>query len=163
VNAFSTRVRIDASPAEVFPYLTDSALIMRWMGDWGELDPRQGGMFALDINGVPIRGRFLAIEPPHRVVLTWGTPGHERMPAGSTTVEITLREDDGATVLELVHRDLPPEDLAQHGTGWGHFLARLTVVATGADPGPDPWATPDTRELPTTQGLLTSEPKKESS
>ncbi len=24
--------------------------------------------------------------------------------------------------------------------GWDHYLPRLTVAASGADPGPDPWA-----------------------
>jgi hypothetical protein len=26
-----------------------------------------------------------------------------------------------------------------HATGWNHFLPRLTLTATGTDPGPDPW------------------------
>ena len=34
-----------------------------------------------------------------------------------------------------------PNQLAQHGIGWGHFLDRLTIAAVGGDAGPDPWAT----------------------
>jgi hypothetical protein len=26
-----------------------------------------------------------------------------------------------------------------HATGWNHFLPRLGLAATGADPGLDPW------------------------
>lgn len=52
-----------------------------------------------------------------------------------------LRADGHGTLLELAHRDLPPEDIPQHGTGWRHFLDRLAVAAAGGDPGPDPWAT----------------------
>jgi uncharacterized protein YndB with AHSA1/START domain len=139
-DAFTTSLRIAASPVEVFPYLTDARLIVRWMGDWARLDPTPGGEFAIDVNGVPIRGRYAVVEPPHRVVFTWGAAGNETLPPGSTTVEITLRPDGDETVVELAHRDLPPDERPKHGIGWGHFLERLGVAASGRDPGPDPWA-----------------------
>jgi uncharacterized protein YndB with AHSA1/START domain len=138
-DAYTTAVRIDASPAEVFPYLTDAELMVRWMGEWAELQPTAGGRLAIDINGVPIRGEYLVVEPPHRVVFSWGAAGSDLLAAGSTTVEIALRPDGRGTLLELVHRGLPPEELPRHGIGWGHFLARLVVAARGGDPGPDPW------------------------
>jgi len=141
VEEYRTEVRIDAPPADVFPYLTDAELMVRWMGDWADLDPVANGRFVVDVNGVPIRGRYLEIDPPHRVVFSWGAAGSEHIPPESTTVEITLRPVDDATVLELVHRRLPPDQLGQHGIGWGHFLDRLIIAAAGGDPGPDPWAT----------------------
>jgi uncharacterized protein YndB with AHSA1/START domain len=139
-DAYTTAVRIDAAPAEVFPYLVDSELMVRWMGDWAELQPKAGGALAIDINGVPIRGEYLAVEPPHRVVFSWGAAGSDVLAPGSTTVEIRLRSDGGGTVLELVHRDLPAEELERHGVGWGHFLERLVTAASGGEPGHDPWA-----------------------
>jgi uncharacterized protein YndB with AHSA1/START domain len=141
-GGFTTTVRIDAPPAEIFPYLVDTDLITRWIGEWAELDPTPGGKLALDVNGVPIRGAFLVVEPPHRLVFSWGAAGNDVIGPGSTTVEIRLRPDGDGTLLELAHRDLPLEELPQHGIGWGHFLARLVVAATGADPGPDPWMRP---------------------
>jgi uncharacterized protein YndB with AHSA1/START domain len=140
-DTYTTTVRIDAPPPEVFPYLTDADLMVRWMGDRAELQPIAGGTLAIDINGVPIRGRYLVVDPPHRLVFTWGAAGNDTLPPGSTTVEIVLRADGHGTLLELAHRDLPPEELPQHGTGWSHFLGRLVIAATGSDPGPDPWAT----------------------
>jgi uncharacterized protein YndB with AHSA1/START domain len=110
------------------------------MGDWADLDPTVDGRFVVDINGVPIRGQYLEVEPPHRLVFSWGAAGSAVLPPGSTIVEITLRAEGRGTLLELIHRNLPPEELAQHGVGWGHFLARLAVAAAGEDPGPDPWA-----------------------
>ena len=139
-DTFTTIVRIAAPPVEVFPYLTDPALMVRWMGDWADLEANAGGRFAVDINGVPVRGRFVAVEPPHRVVFTWGAPGNDALPPGATTVEITLRPDGGGTVVELAHSGLPPEELPRHGVGWDHYLPRLAVVAAGGDAGPDPWA-----------------------
>jgi uncharacterized protein YndB with AHSA1/START domain len=137
---YRTSVRIDATPAEVFPYLTDPALLTRWMGDHAELEPLTGGGYTVDIDGVPVRGRFLEVSPPDRLVFSWGVAGNDAFPAGSTTVEITLTPDGASTMLELVHRDLPPDELAKHDAGWGHFLERLAIAATGSDPGPDPWA-----------------------
>jgi uncharacterized protein YndB with AHSA1/START domain len=139
-DPYTTSIRIDAAPAEVFPYLVDSDLIVRWMGDWAELDPAPGGKYVVDINGVPVRGEFVAVEPPHRLVFTWGAAGNDALPPGSTTVEIRLLPDGSGTLLELAHRELPPEQVPQHGIGWTHFLGRLAVAGTGGDPGPDPWA-----------------------
>ena len=139
-DAYRTQVRIDAEPGDVFPYLTDPDLLRRWMGEWADLEPRPGGRFEAHITGVPVRGEYLVVEPPHRIVFTWGTPGSDVVPAGSSTVEVTLRSDGGGTLLELEHRDLPPDELPRHGTGWDHYLPRLALAAGGADPGPDAWA-----------------------
>jgi len=144
-GVYTTAVRILAPPEAVFPYLVDPELIVRWMGEWAELDPTPGGKLALDVTGIPLRGEFLVVEPPNRVVFTWGVAGSDGFRPGSTTVEIRLRPDGpdaAATVVELSHRDLPDDELVQHSIGWGHFLARLAAAATGSDPGPDPWAAP---------------------
>jgi uncharacterized protein YndB with AHSA1/START domain len=138
-DAYTTAVRIDAPPADVFPYLTDARLMLRWMGEWADLQPEAGGRLAIDVNGVPIRGEYLVVEPPHRVVFSWGAAGSDLLAPGSTTVEIALRPDGRGTLLELVHRGLPPEELPRHGIGWVHFLERLVVAASGGEPGPDPW------------------------
>jgi uncharacterized protein YndB with AHSA1/START domain len=139
-DAYTSTVRIAAPPVDVFPYLTDPELLVRWMGDWASLDPSPGGQFTVDINGVPIRGSYVLVEPPHRLVLTWGAAGDDSLPPGSTTVEISLLPDGDGTVLELVHRNLPPEQLPKHGIGWRHFLDRLASAGSGGNPGPDPWA-----------------------
>jgi uncharacterized protein YndB with AHSA1/START domain len=123
-DAYATSIRIDAKPDEVFPYLTDAALMVRWMGDWADLAPEPGGAFAVDFEGVPVRGEYRLVEPPLRVVFTWGAPG-SAVPAGSSTVEITLEPDGDGTLLQLVHRDLPPEEAPRHGEGWEHYLPRL--------------------------------------
>jgi uncharacterized protein YndB with AHSA1/START domain len=139
-DTYSTSIRIDATPEEVFPYFIDAERFVRWMGDWAKLEPTAGGVFAADINGVPIRGEYVVVEPPHRVVFTWGSAGNAVLPAGSTTVEVTLNPDGDSTLLELVHRDLPDEEAPKHATGWAHYLARVATAAGGGDPGPDPWA-----------------------
>ena len=135
------QVQVAAPPEKVFPYLTRSELMLAWMGDHAVLEPRPGGQFTVDINGVPVRGRYLVVDPPRRVVLTWGHAGSDVFPPGSTTVEITLTPTEEGTLLSLEHRDLPAEQAPQHAIGWPHFLNRLAQAATGRNPGPDPYAT----------------------
>jgi hypothetical protein len=50
---------------------------------------------------------------------------------GSTTVEIDLVEEAGATTLRLVHHGLPPETVANHERGWVYFLDILRDTLAG--------------------------------
>ena len=47
------------------------------------------------------------------------------MPPESTTVEIDLVEEDGATTVRLVHHGLPPATAPDHERGWAYFLGVL--------------------------------------
>jgi uncharacterized protein YndB with AHSA1/START domain len=136
---YETEIDLPAAIDEVFRHLTDPVAMLRWLGQHATLQPTAGGTFEVDINGVPVRGRYLEVDPPHRVVVSWGVAGSEDMPPGATRVEFTLTEIPTGTRLHLVHRDLPEDQVPQHATGWKHFLDRLTTAATGTDPGPDPW------------------------
>jgi uncharacterized protein YndB with AHSA1/START domain len=138
---YTASVHIAAQPEQVFDYFTRADAIVRWMGDYAVLDPRPGGEFTVDINGVPVRGHYLELEPPRRLLISWGHAGSESLPPGGSTVEVTLTADRDGTTVRVVHRGLPEPEARQHGIGWLHFLERLTVAGAGGDPGPDPWAT----------------------
>jgi uncharacterized protein YndB with AHSA1/START domain len=137
---YTTSVHIDADPELVFDYFTKPEAILRWMGDFAVLDPVPGGQFTLDINGVPVRGRYLAVDRPHRLVISWGHAGSDRLPPGASTLEVTLTPRDRGTTVTVVHSGLPAPEAHQHRQGWTHFLERLVAAAAGGDPGPDPWA-----------------------
>jgi len=112
------------------------------LGITAELDPRPGGVFRVDPNGRDvIRGKFLEVVAPSRLVFTWGgrIPDTVCRP-GSTVVEITLRRRGSGTLVRLTHRDLPEAARETHESGWIHYLDRLKVVSEGGDPGPDPLA-----------------------
>jgi uncharacterized protein YndB with AHSA1/START domain len=113
--------------------------MVRWMGQHATLKPVPGGAFEIDINGVPVRGQYLEVDPPRRVLVSWGVAGNTGMPPGATEVEFTLTPTPQGTRLRLVHRGLSPGQEDIHAAGWQHFLARLTRAADGGDPGPDPW------------------------
>jgi uncharacterized protein YndB with AHSA1/START domain len=141
VTSYRTSVEIAAPPDAVYPYLTRAEAIVAWMGDYAVLDATPGGVFHLDINGVPVRGRYLDLDPPHRLRVSWGHAGSDRLPPGASIVEFTLTPVPGGTRVTVEHHDLPAQERAEHATGWPHFLARLTVAAAGGNPGLDPYAT----------------------
>jgi uncharacterized protein YndB with AHSA1/START domain len=135
--------RIDAPREEVFVYLTDPVKYTKWKGMAAELDPRPGGVYRVRMNSDTVAlGEYLAVEAPSRVVFTWGWEGDEVVPPGSTTVEITLREDGDGTILRLRHTGFPTDEAAaSHREGWAMYVERLSVATPGGDPGPDPTAT----------------------
>jgi uncharacterized protein YndB with AHSA1/START domain len=141
-DPFATEVDLPAPIEEVFRHLTDPAAMIRWMGQHATLEPAVGGVFEIDINGVPVRGHYLEIDPPRRVVVSWGVAGSADLPPGTTEVEFTLSPSPAGTHLRVVHRNLPDIQAPMHATGWNHFLDRLVLATAGHDPGPDPWNQP---------------------
>ena len=135
-------VEIEARPETVFKYFTDPERMVAWMGSSATLDPRPGGACRVGINrDAQMSGEFIAVEPYHRLVFSWGwESGLLEVPPESTVVEVSLTPRNGGTHLRLVHRQLPPAACEFHQTGWGYYLDRLAVVATGDDPGPDRFA-----------------------
>jgi uncharacterized protein YndB with AHSA1/START domain len=144
---FSTSIDIDAPPEVVFAHLISGERILAWMGERAELDPVPGGRFAVDIKGVPFRGEYLEIDPPHRVVVSWGIAGSDDFPPGVSRVEFTLTPTPDGTALRLVHTGLPETHARGHAAGWANYLGRLQFTAGGSDPGVDTWS-PGTQPLP---------------
>jgi uncharacterized protein YndB with AHSA1/START domain len=125
-------IRIEASPETVFEFFTDPSKAVQWMGEDATLDPRPGGIYKVAMNEQYVAiGEYVEVDPPHRVVFTWGWKDDlEMMPPGSTTVEITLVPDGNATLVQLVHRDIPTEAAESHRGGWNRFLPQLALAAT---------------------------------
>ena len=140
-DVITHEVRIAARPETVFAFFTDPERMTRWKGRTAVLEARPGGIYRVDINGRDVAvGEYVELDPPRRVVFTWGWEGSDKVPPGSSTVEVTLTPDGEDTILRLVHRDLPAGEGTSHQEGWNHFLPRLGEAAAGGDPGPDPWA-----------------------
>ena len=155
-TAIEVSVELAAPPGAVFPYFTDAARYVQWMGSEAGLDPVPGGTFWVRMpDGFRAAGTFLQVDPPHLIAFTWGFADadaaqrtkHEPnqagrgnpMPPGSTRVTVTLEAADGGTRLTVHHDDLPSPDLAEgHRVAWGTYLPRLGVRVAGGDPGPDP-------------------------
>jgi uncharacterized protein YndB with AHSA1/START domain len=98
------------------------------------------------IPGHTASGEFVEVDPPRRLVHTWGweTGSEDSVQPGSTTVEYELIPSGDGTLLRFTHRDLPnAEAAASHAHGWDHYLERLVLAASGGDPGADRWISGD--------------------
>lgn len=140
---------VHAPIEQLFELLVDPELFVLWMADDATLDPVPGGIVRwTHPNGDTCRGEYVEVDPPHRLVFTYGWERADvEIPPGSTTVEIDLTAlPDGATHVKLVHRGLGDAAAGAHEGGWGHYLDRLRQAAEGPPPGPDPWAD---RRVPT--------------
>ena len=135
-----TRV-FDAPRALVWQAWTDPAMMAQWFGPRGftssvpELDLRVGGalrivMHGPDGNDYPMKGVFLEVAPPERLVysnIALDKDGNHLL-AGETTV--TLSEQDGKTTLYLVSHmvgrvPIAPQMLAGMEAGWTQSIDKL--------------------------------------
>jgi len=139
VVEFSDSIDIAAPPETVFEYLTTNSGMTAWMGQHADLDPTPGGRFTVNIAGYPVRGEYLHVEYPHRVVVSWGFAGSDDLPAGTSTVEFRLTPIRGGTRVDLRHFNLPDTEMRGHADGWAHFLPRLAVAGAGGNAGLDSW------------------------
>lgn len=136
---FATSIDIEAPIDVVFEHLVRADLMTVWMGQRATLDAVPGGEFAVDINGYLVRGEYVEVERPRRVVVSWGFAGVDDLPPGSSRVEFTLAPMPNGTTVSVRHTGLPEAHAKTHTSGWGHYLVRLEAAAGGTDPGPDGW------------------------
>lgn len=124
---------IDAPPAQVFAAWTEPRQLVRWWGPEGvscpeaQVDLRVGGRYAI-ANRTPsgmvwIRGEFLVVEPPHRLVYTWRVEG---MPGPPQRVQVRFVERAGRTEVVVLHERIgDPEVREEHAVGWQGCLSGL--------------------------------------
>src|SRR6266481_4370152 len=105
-ETFRTEIDIAAAPDRVFDYFVQPELLVRWMGDFARLEADAGGIFAVDINGVIIRGSFVRVERPTLIEIAWGEAGNPEMPPGSTRLVVRLTARGAGTLVELEHSGL---------------------------------------------------------
>jgi uncharacterized protein YndB with AHSA1/START domain len=127
-------VRIAASPETLWQFWTDPKRLTEWWGTHAEVKAEPGGMFRVVMESGPVmRGTFTELQPPNRLVFTFGwehnAPG-EAVAPGSTRVEVTLTPDGNETVLVLRHFDMPTSQASDHEKGWSiHVGDRLAAAA----------------------------------
>jgi uncharacterized protein YndB with AHSA1/START domain len=153
----TTSVHVAAAPEDVFSYFTDPARYVRWMGAEAKLNPVPGGVYRIRMgDGFEAAGMFTELDPPCRLVFTWGFADDEAakktknprageatsasaMPAGSTRVTVTFEPEGQGTRLTLTHDQLPSVELRTgHKVAWDTYLPRLVIHVAGGDPGADP-------------------------
>jgi uncharacterized protein YndB with AHSA1/START domain len=142
-TAIRREIAIAAHPETVWEFLVQPEKATRWMGEMAALDARPGGEYRVEVlSGAVAVGEFLEVDPPRRLVWTWGWEKQEVSPVapGSTTIEIELEPDGDGTLLRFTHSGFADVETTQkHTHGWDHYLKRLEIVARGDDPGRDTW------------------------
>jgi uncharacterized protein YndB with AHSA1/START domain len=133
-------VEIAASPERVFHCLTDPAELVAWWGsedlyraETCESDLRVGGTWTVRgrmRDGAPytVRGEYLEIDPPRRLVQTWT---YDWDAAQRTTVAYQLEPIDGGTRVTVHHTGFAghPADCRDHSDGWELVLGWLRDYA----------------------------------
>ncbi len=122
-SSLRQEIEIAATPETVWAFLVDPEKAVRWWGTTVELDVRPGGTYRVETNARHIaRGEYLEVEPPRRLVYSFGwEAGTEEVtalvPVGSSTVEIELEPSAGGTTLGSSITDSRAESSIAHEQG----------------------------------------------
>ena len=128
-HSLERTVLIQAPPETVFRFFQDSERWAKWWGAGSTIDARPGGaLFIRHPGNVESAGTVLALEPPRRIVFTYGFVSGDPIPAGSSRVTIDLQAHRGGTKLVLTH-DLPNAKVRdEHVQGWRFQLSLFANV-----------------------------------
>jgi uncharacterized protein YndB with AHSA1/START domain len=118
---------IGATPDAVFRYFTDSARWASWWGAGSTIDPRVGGrVHVVHPGGTEAGGEIVEIDPPRRIVFTYGYAKNATTPLGSTRLE----SDPAGTRLTLHHEFADVAARDEHIQGWRFQLSLFANVVT---------------------------------
>jgi uncharacterized protein YndB with AHSA1/START domain len=107
-DTIEVSVHVAAQPEIVFPYFTDPRRYVQWMGRDATLEAVPGGCYRVHIrDGIEAVGEFVEVDPPRRLVFTWGWTHDHEVPAGTTRVVITLHARTAAPASSCVTTTCP--------------------------------------------------------
>jgi len=146
-------VTIRAPRETVFQFLTDTPRWAAWWGAGSTIDPRPGGHMLIRYpGGTEVSGEVLEVDPPKRIVFSYGFVKGKPIPPGASKVTIRLDADTAGTLLSLTHEFGDEGTRNEHVQGWRYQLALFgNLVADSVNAGAadlvdawfDAWADPD--------------------
>jgi uncharacterized protein YndB with AHSA1/START domain len=131
LDAVEREILVAVRPHQAWRWWIEPSLVVRWMGNEAVIDPVPGGVYRIVYgNGAVMRGSLVSLDPPRRLVYTWGweDPAEVVRP-GDSTVEVTFTPEHDGTRIRVRHTGLPVPERAGHDEGWAYFLGRLVEVA----------------------------------
>ena len=131
-----TEVRIErvlpATIGRVYDAWSRAELLTQWYCPNPDLelkvraDVRVGGDYVVEMGPHVVRGTYLEVEPPTRLVFSWKWDGTSDAP---TRVSVELSEVADGTRMVLSHTGFAnAEDAANHRLGWEPELDRLADI-----------------------------------
>lgn len=123
-------VLIRAPREAVFRYFTDSERFASWWGPGSAIDCRPDGRVHIRYpGGVIASGKVVEVDPPRRLVFTYGYEGKDKPIApGGSLLTIELSELPDGTKVHLRH-DVPTAAVRdEHTQGWRYQLSLFANV-----------------------------------
>ncbi len=126
------------SRERLFAAWTEPDQLVKWFGCHNskgvsaKVEPQLGGAYHItidrpDMGQITLCGEIRTIEPPAKLVFTFvwtGNADMESMPP--TLVTVNFREVEGGSELELVHSEVPAQELCDgFKEGWTDSFDRL--------------------------------------
>ena len=137
-EAVTACVHIDAPPERVYEYFTRPEAIVSWLGEHVLLEAEPGGRFALDIKGTPVRGRFLELDPPRRLLISWGYAGSDHLPPGPAPSKSGSPPTVAAPVSNSSTAACPGASGQNTPSAGTTISPGSRLPPSGRDPGPTP-------------------------
>ena len=81
-----------------------------------------------------IAGRYIEVDPPHRMLIGWDRQGTDTATPTLAFIEITLTPTDDGTNVKVQLSGLSAEDAAFYRQLWARHLDRIAAVLAGAEP-----------------------------
>jgi uncharacterized protein YndB with AHSA1/START domain len=133
MTAFSYRldrsVVIHAEPTVVFRFFQDSERWASWWGAGSTIEARpRGRVLIRHADGVDAVGEVIDVEPPKRIVFSYGFLDRKAEPAGDSHVTIGLEALGQSTRLHLSHEFNDAAGRDEHVQAWRFQLSILANV-----------------------------------
>ena len=135
---------IPATPERLFAYWTEPDLLVKWFGPEGfdipshRLDVRPGGRWSTTMRAPDgklrtVSGIYNTVDPPRRLVFTWGWDDDSGVRGHETEVTVTFEPTPGGTRLKLVQQVFQGKEVRDlHNGGWAGSFNKLQRVAASS-------------------------------
>ena len=133
---------LNAAPDRVFEFVSKTEHLLKWwgpetvhvsehqlaldkLGPWmSVMENREGQQFK-------VSGQVTHLDPPNSIGFTWAW--HDESDNRGVESHVTIKlvpAQNGGTMLQLTHVDLPDEEAAQnHNQGWSSSLNKLEALS----------------------------------
>jgi uncharacterized protein YndB with AHSA1/START domain len=138
-------VTILAPRETVFQFLTETPRWAAWWGAGSSIDARPGGRMHIRYpDGTEVSGEVMEIDPPNRIVFSYGFVKGTPIPPGASKVTVRLDADKAGTRVHLTHEFAEEGVRDHHVQGWRYQLALFgnlvaDTVNAGAQSLVDGW------------------------
>lgn len=96
--------------------------------------PRVGETFHLDLDGTAIVGRYVEVDPPHRMLLSWDRQERDIATPTPTFIEVTLTPTRDGTSVKVEFSGLNAEEATFYPQLWARHLDRIAAALAAAEP-----------------------------